>query len=299
MTKIISVANQKGGVGKTTTSINISASLAVAERKTLLIDIDPQANSTSGLGIETSEIQYSIYDVLSSQTPINDVIIPTKVPNLDIIPSHINLVGSEIELVSLPYREKILKKAFEGLTKDYRYIIIDCPPSLGLLTLNALTASDSVLIPVQAEYYALEGLGQLLNTINIVRKHLNPKLELEGVLITMYDSRLRLSKQVAEEVRKYFRSKVFNTVIFRNVRLSEAPSFGKPVILHDAVSMGTYNYIDVANEIIQRNETQKGQEEQTEEQNDGVSDQDKQEIKTENITEITEKSTNSNETNNV
>jgi len=299
MTKIISVANQKGGVGKTTTSINISASLAVAERKTLLIDIDPQANSTSGLGIETSEIQYSIYDVLSSQTPINDVIIPTKVPNLDIIPSHINLVGSEIELVSLPYREKILKKAFEGLTKDYRYIIIDCPPSLGLLTLNALTASDSVLIPVQAEYYALEGLGQLLNTINIVRKHLNPKLELEGVLITMYDSRLRLSKQVAEEVRKYFRSKVFNTVIFRNVRLSEAPSFGKPVILHDAVSMGTYNYIDVANEIIQRNETQKGQKEQTEEQNDGVSDQDKQEIKTENITEITEKSTNSNETNNV
>ena len=299
MTKIISVANQKGGVGKTTTSINISASLAVAERKTLLIDIDPQANSTSGLGIETSEIQYSIYDVLSSQTPINDVIIPTKVPNLDIVPSHINLVGSEIELVSLPYREKILKKAFEGLTKDYRYIIIDCPPSLGLLTLNALTASDSVLIPVQAEYYALEGLGQLLNTINIVRKHLNPKLELEGVLITMYDSRLRLSKQVAEEVRKYFRSKVFNTVIFRNVRLSEAPSFGKPVILHDAVSMGTYNYIDVANEIIQRNEAQKASVEQTEKPDDNLSVQDKQEIKTENITETTEKSINSDEINNV
>jgi chromosome partitioning protein len=299
MTKIISVANQKGGVGKTTTSINISASLAVAERKTLLIDIDPQANSTSGLGIETSEIQYSIYDVLSSQTPINDVIIPTKVPNLDIIPSHINLVGSEIELVSLPYREKILKKAFEGLTKDYSYIIIDCPPSLGLLTLNALTASDSVLIPVQAEYYALEGLGQLLNTINIVRKHLNPKLELEGVLITMYDSRLRLSKQVAEEVRKYFRSKVFNTVIFRNVRLSEAPSFGKPVILHDAVSMGTYNYIDVANEIIQRNETQKANVEQTEKPDENLSVQDKQEIKTENITETTEKSINSDEINNV
>lgn len=299
MTKIISVANQKGGVGKTTTSINISASLAVAERKTLLIDIDPQANSTSGLGIETSEIQYSIYDVLSSQTPINDVIIPTKVPNLDIIPSHINLVGSEIELVSLPYREKILKKAFEGLTKDYRYIIIDCPPSLGLLTLNALTASDSVLIPVQAEYYALEGLGQLLNTINIVRKHLNPKLELEGVLITMYDSRLRLSKQVAEEVRKYFRSKVFNTVIFRNVRLSEAPSFGKPVILHDAVSMGTYNYIDVANEIIQRNETQKANVEQTEKPDENLSVQDNQDIKTENITETTEKSINSDEINNV
>jgi chromosome partitioning protein len=254
MTKIISIANQKGGVGKTTTSINISASLAVAERKTLLIDIDPQANSTSGVGIEPAEVKNSIYDVLSSETSLDEVIIPTKVPNLDIIPSHINLVGSEIELVNMPFREKILQKAFENLKKEYRYIIIDCPPSLGLLTLNSLTASNSVLIPVQAEYYALEGLGQLLNTINIVRKHLNPKLELEGVLITMYDSRLRLSKQVAEEVRKYFRSKVFNTVIFRNVRLSEAPSFGKPVILHDAVSMGTYNYIDVANEIIERNE---------------------------------------------
>ena len=255
MTKIISIANQKGGVGKTTTSINISASLAVAERKTLLIDIDPQANSTSGLGIEPAEVKKSIYDVLSAQASLEEVILPTKVPNLDIIPSHINLVGSEIELVNLPFREKILQKAFENLKTVYRYIIIDCPPSLGLLTLNSLTASNSVLIPVQAEYYALEGLGQLLNTINIVRKHLNPRLELEGVLITMYDSRLRLSKQVAEEVRKYFRSKVFNTVIFRNVRLSEAPSYGKPVILHDAVSMGTYNYIDVANEIIQRNET--------------------------------------------
>jgi chromosome partitioning protein len=255
MTKIISIANQKGGVGKTTTSINISASLAIAERKTLLIDIDPQANSTSGLGIEPAEVKHSIYDVLSSQASLDEVIIPTKVPNLDIIPSHINLVGSEIELVNLPFREKILQKAFENLKKEYRYIIIDCPPSLGLLTLNSLTASNSVLIPVQAEYYALEGLGQLLNTINIVRKHLNPRLELEGVLITMYDSRLRLSKQVAEEVRKYFRNKVFNTVIFRNVRLSEAPSYGKPVILHDAVSMGTYNYIDVANEIIQRNES--------------------------------------------
>jgi chromosome partitioning protein len=254
MTKIISIANQKGGVGKTTTSINISASLAVAERKTLLIDIDPQANSTSGVGIEPAEVKNSIYDVLSAQASLDEVIIPTKVPNLDIIPSHINLVGAEIELVNMPFREKILQKAFENLKKEYRYIIIDCPPSLGLLTLNSLTASNSVLIPVQAEYYALEGLGQLLNTINIVRKHLNPRLELEGVLITMYDSRLRLSKQVAEEVRKYFRSKVFNTVIFRNVRLSEAPSFGKPVILHDAVSMGTYNYIDVANEIIERNE---------------------------------------------
>ncbi len=290
MTKIISIANQKGGVGKTTTSINISASLAIAERKTLLIDIDPQANSTSGLGIEPAEVKSSIYDVLSSQASLEEVILPTKVPNLDIIPSHINLVGSEIELVNLPFREKILKKAFEGLTKDYRYIIIDCPPSLGLLTLNSLTASNSVLIPVQAEYYALEGLGQLLNTINIVRKHLNPKLELEGVLITMYDSRLRLSKQVAEEVRKYFRSKVFNTVIFRNVRLSEAPSYGKPVILHDAVSMGTYNYIDVANEIIQRNELVPKTSGETETENSNVRDSEQTETvsETANNTELTE-----------
>ena len=266
MAKIISIANQKGGVGKTTSSINIAASLAVAEKKTLLIDIDPQANSTSGLGIEPSKVEHSIYNVLSSQCSLDEAIISTKVPNLDVVPSHINLVGSEIELVNIPFREKVLKKAFEHLTKNYKYIIIDCPPSLGLLTLNSLTASHSVLIPVQAEYYALEGLGQLLNTINIVRKHLNPTLELEGVLITMYDSRLRLSKQVAEEVRKYFRSKVFNAIVFRNVKLSEAPSYGKPVILHDAVSTGTYNYIDVANEIIQRNETKKKEDMNTDDQ---------------------------------
>jgi chromosome partitioning protein len=253
MAKIISVANQKGGVGKTTSSINIAASLAVAEKKTLLIDIDPQANSTTGLGFDTSKIEHSIYNVLSAQCSLDESIISTKVPNLDMVPSHISLVGAEIELVNVPFREKVLKKAFENFTRNYEYIIIDCPPSLGLLTVNSLTASNSVLIPVQAEYYALEGLGQLLNTINIVRKHLNPTLELEGVLITMYDGRLRLSKQVAEEVRKYFRNKVFNTVVFRNVKLSEAPSYGKPVILHDAVSTGTYNYIDVANEIIQRN----------------------------------------------
>jgi chromosome partitioning protein len=253
MAKIIAIANQKGGVGKTTTAINLSASIAVAEHKTLIIDIDPQANSTSGLGFEHSKIENSIYEVLSGIHSLNEVILSTQVPNLDIVPAHINLVGSEIELVSITNREKILRESFKSLTNKYEYIFIDCPPSLGLLTLNALTAADSVLIPVQAEYYALEGLGQLLNTINIVKKHLNPLLELEGVLITMYDSRLRLSKQVAEEVRKYFRSKVFNTIIFRNVRLSEAPSFGKPVLFHDAVSVGSYNYIDAANEIIARN----------------------------------------------
>jgi chromosome partitioning protein len=253
MSKIIAIANQKGGVGKTTTAINISASIAIAEHKTLIVDIDPQANSTSGLGIDSKNIENSIYEVLSNEKSLRDVILKTDVPNLDIIPSHINLVGSEIEMVGMPHREKILKEAFNNLKEDYEYIFIDCPPSLGLLTLNALTAADSVLIPVQAEYYALEGLGQLLNTINIVKKHLNPSLDLEGVLITMYDSRLRLSKQVAEEVKKYFKSKVFNTIIFRNVRLGEAPSFGKPVILYDAVSTGTYNYIDAANEILSRN----------------------------------------------
>ncbi|MBE0642971.1 MAG: ParA family protein [Bacteroidetes bacterium] len=251
MSKIIAVANQKGGVGKTTTSVNLAASLAVAEYKTLLVDIDPQANSSSGVGVDVSEAPLTIYEVLIDRRPASEGVQPTMLPFLEIIASHINLVGAEIELIDTPQREFVLKQALGELRDRYDYIVIDCPPSLGLLTLNSLTASDSVLIPVQCEYYALEGLGKLLNTINIVRQHLNPQLDIEGVLLTMYDTRLRLSKQVAEEVRNYFGDKVFDTIISRNVRLSEAPSFGKPVILYDALSVGTQNYIDLAQEITQ------------------------------------------------
>jgi len=250
MTKIIAVANQKGGVGKTTTSVNLAASLAVAEFKTLLVDIDPQANASSGVGIDANSSLPTVYELLIDRRPIGESIAASMLPYLEVIPSHINLVGAEIELIGLNNREHILKSALAPLRGRYQYIIIDCPPSLGLLTLNSLTAADSVLIPVQCEYYALEGLGKLLNTINIVRQHLNPKLDIEGVLLTMYDTRLRLSRQVAEEVRNYFGEKVFNTIISRNVRLSEAPSFGKPVILYDALSVGTQNYIDLAQEIV-------------------------------------------------
>jgi chromosome partitioning protein len=253
LAKIISIANQKGGVGKTTTAINLSSSLAAAEKKTLLIDTDPQANSSSGLDI--SNHSPSVYEVLIGQMKMNDVIINSFMPYLDILPSNINLVGAEIEMVEMPYRESLLKSALIDTRDKYEYIIIDCPPSLGVLTLNALSASDSVLIPVQCEYFALEGLGQLLNTLNIVRQHFNKNLQIEGVLLTMFDTRLRLSHQVADEVKKYFGEKVFNTIIHRNVRISEAPSFGKPVILYDAVSSGSKNYMSLASELLLRNST--------------------------------------------
>lgn len=251
MSKVISIANQKGGVGKTTTAINLSSSLAAAEKRTLLIDTDPQANSSSGLNI--SNHSPSVYEVLIGHKKMHEVIVNSFMPHLDILPSNINLVGAEIEMVEMPSRESLMKSALESTRNNYEYIIIDCPPSLGLLTLNALSASDSVLIPVQCEYFALEGLGQLLNTINIVRQHFNKNLQIEGVLLTMFDTRLRLSHQVAEEVKKYFGEKVFNTVIHRNVRISEAPSFGKPVLLYDAISSGSKNYISLASELLVRN----------------------------------------------
>ncbi len=251
MSKIISIANQKGGVGKTTTAINVSSLLAAAEKKSLIVDIDPQSNSSSGLSITNQNT--SIYEVLIGTENISDVIVESYMPHLDLLPSNINLVGAEIEMVDMDRRERLLKNALDKISNKYDYIIVDCPPSLGLLTLNALTASHSVLIPVQCEYFALEGLGQLLNTINIVKKHYNPGLAIEGVLLTMFDTRLRLSHQVAEEVRKYFGEKVFKTVINRNVRVAESPSYGKPIILYDAVSTGAQNYMALASELLERN----------------------------------------------
>jgi chromosome partitioning protein len=249
MAKVIAIANQKGGVGKTTSSVNIAASLAALEKNVLLIDMDPQSNASTGLGIDTKELDNTIYEVIIDEVNPNDVILKTEMPHLDLLPSHINLVGAEIELVTADNRESWLKEVVKKINKNYDYIIIDCPPSLGLLTLNSLTAANSVIIPVQCEYYALDGLGQLLNTISIVRGNLNPNLELEGVLLTMYDRRLRLANQVVEEVKNHFGDKVFKTVITRNVRLSESPSHGKPVILYDILSIGSQNYISLAKEI--------------------------------------------------
>ncbi|MBB2954001.1 chromosome partitioning protein [Sphingobacterium sp. JUb56] len=253
MGKIISIANQKGGVGKTTTSINLAASLAVLEYKTLLVDADPQANSTSGIGFDPRTIKESIYECLVNDLDPRDAIQATETPNLDLLPAHIDLVGAEIEMINMHEREYKMKKILDQVKDDYDFIIIDCSPSLGLITINALSASNSVVIPVQCEYFALEGLGKLLNTIKIVQTRLNTSLEIEGILLTMYDVRLRLSNQVVEEVKTHFTDLVFETIIQRNTRLSEAPSFGISVIMHDASCKGAINYLNLAREILHKN----------------------------------------------
>lgn len=253
MGKIIAIANQKGGVGKTTTAINLAASLAVLEHKTLLIDADPQANATSGVGIDPKTVENSIYECIIDHIAPTSIITETETPNLFLLPAHIDLVGAEIEMINMPGREQMMKKSLASIKDDYEFIIIDCSPSLGLVTVNALTASDSVIIPVQCEYFALEGLGKLLNTIKIVQTRLNPDLDIEGILLTMFDTRLRLSKQVVEEVKMHFQDIVFDTIINRNTRLGEAPSFGRTIIMHDAASIGAINYLNLAREILEKN----------------------------------------------
>ncbi len=255
MGKILAIANQKGGVGKTTTTVNLAAALGVLEQKVLLVDADPQANATSGLGIEVENVQKGTYQVLEHTVHVKETIIKTNSPNVDIIPAHIDLVAVEIELIDKEKRESMLKLALDEIKDEYDYIIIDCAPSLGLITLNALTAADSVIIPIQCEYYALEGLGKLLNTIKSIQKIHNAELEIEGLLLTMYDSRLRLSNQVVAEVKKHFHNMVFKTIIQRNTRLGEAPSFGESIIAYDATSKGAVNYINLAHEIIKNNTT--------------------------------------------
>ncbi|MFT4757386.1 MAG: chromosome partitioning protein [Vicingaceae bacterium] len=254
MGKIIAIANQKGGVGKTTTAINLAAALGVLERKVLLVDADPQANATSGVGVDPKTIKTSIYECIINEIDPKDIVIETKSPNLDLLPAHIDLVGAEIEMINLPNREHMMRASLGRIKDDYDFIIIDCSPSLGLITLNSLTAADSVIIPVQCEYFALEGLGKLLNTIKIVQSRLNPELDIEGLLLTMYDIRLRLSNQVVEEVKTHFQQMVFDTIIQRNTRLGEAPSHGETIIMHDASCKGAINYLNLAREILQKNE---------------------------------------------
>jgi chromosome partitioning protein len=254
MGKVIAIANQKGGVGKTTTAINLAAGFSVLEHKTLVIDADPQANATSGVGFDPRNIKTSIYECIIDDVEPRNIILNTSTPFLDLIPAHIDLVGAEVEIINLPNREKMMRKVVNKIRDDYEFIIIDCSPSLGLVTINALTAADSVIIPVQCEYFALEGLGKLLNTIKIVQSRLNPDLDIEGILLTMYDNRLNLSRQVAEEVKTHFQQMVFDTLINRNTKLGEAPSFGQTIMMHDLNSSGAINYLNLAREILQKHE---------------------------------------------